>query len=118
MYVIQVQRTREREMSELVPAGSSDGDDAYAEVFQEVPAGLECVPFSAGNPRVEHITGVVHLFKRNDPRPGAATSPAPHPTYASKAAAAGGGSARDADKKDISARTTEVCGVCPADGQQ
>ncbi len=25
---------------------------------------VECVQFSAGNPRVEHITGLVHLYRR------------------------------------------------------
>lgn len=49
-----------RKMSELVPTEDND----YMEVFKE-PLDMECVEFSVGNPRVEHITGVVHLYKEN-----------------------------------------------------
>lgn len=47
---------------ELEPEDAPEGED-YAEVFRNVPDGLECVQFSAGNPSVEHITGLVHLFR-------------------------------------------------------
>jgi hypothetical protein len=50
-----------RQMSELLP---SEDDNDYTEVFRE-PLDSECVEFSVGNPRVEHITGIVHLYKRN-----------------------------------------------------
>jgi len=51
-----------RTMADLVKDDAEDG--GYAEVFSDIPRDLECVQFSAGNPRVEHITGLVHLFRR------------------------------------------------------
>lgn len=59
MYSLKVELT-ERKMSELVPTEDND----FMEVFKE-PLDQECVEFSVGNPRVEHITGIVHLYKRN-----------------------------------------------------
>lgn len=56
-----------REMSEL----RSDEDNDYTEVFR-APLDSKCVQFSVGNPRVEHITGIVHLYKRNTPLYGSA----------------------------------------------
>lgn len=61
MYHLKVELA-ERKMSELVPTEDND----YMEVFKEHPD-QECVEFSVGNPRVEHITGIVHLYKRNNP---------------------------------------------------
>jgi len=60
MYCIKVESSSDRKMSELVPADDND----YMEVFKE-PLDQECVQYSVGNPRVEHITGIVHLYKRN-----------------------------------------------------
>lgn len=62
MYHLKVQELADRRMSELVP---TEGND-FMEVFRE-PLDKECVEFSVGNPRVEHITGIVHLYKRNSP---------------------------------------------------
>jgi hypothetical protein len=61
MYHLIVEQAQ-RKMSELVPTEDND----FMEVFKE-PLDKECVEFSVGNPRVEHITGIVHLYKRNDP---------------------------------------------------
>lgn len=60
MYHLKVQELADRRMSELVPTEDND----FMEVFRE-PLDKECVEFSVGNPRVEHITGIVHLYKRN-----------------------------------------------------
>jgi hypothetical protein len=60
-----------RQMSELLP---SEDDNDYTEVFREV-LDTECVEFSVGNPRVEHITGIVHLYKRNSTPYGSAAVP-------------------------------------------
>lgn len=57
-----------RQMSELLP---SEDDNDYTEVFRE-SLDTECVEFSVGNPRVEHITGIVHLYKRNSTPYGSA----------------------------------------------
>lgn len=62
MYHLKVQELADRRMSELVPTEDND----FMEVFRE-PLDKECVEFSVGNPRVEHITGIVHLYKRNSP---------------------------------------------------
>jgi hypothetical protein len=64
MYHLKVE-VSERKMSELVPSQDND----YMEVFKE-PMDKECVEFSTGNPRVEHVTGIVHLYKRNTPMYG------------------------------------------------
>jgi hypothetical protein len=61
MYHLIVEQAQ-RKMSELVATEDND----FMEVFKE-PLDKECVEFSVGNPRVEHITGIVHLYKRNDP---------------------------------------------------
>jgi hypothetical protein len=76
-----------REMSELLP---SEDDNDYTEVFRE-PLDSECVEFSVGNPRVEHITGIVHLYKRNS---------APY-----------GSSAMQHAAKGTSQSTAQVCGT-------
>jgi hypothetical protein len=60
-----------RQMSELLP---SEDDNDYTEVFRE-PLDTECVEFSVGNPRVEHITGIVHLYKRNSTPYGSSAVP-------------------------------------------
>jgi hypothetical protein len=60
-----------RQMSELLP---SEDDNDYTEVFRE-PLDSECVEFSVGNPRVEHITGIVHLYKRNSAPYGSSAVP-------------------------------------------
>jgi hypothetical protein len=60
MYHLKVEMA-ERKMSELVPTEDND----YMEVFKE-HLDQECVEFSVGNPRVEHITGIVHLYKHNN----------------------------------------------------
>lgn len=65
MYAIRVEQSS-RKVSDLVPTENADGDGEYAEVFRDVADDLDSVEFSAGNPRVEHITGVVHLYKRNE----------------------------------------------------
>lgn len=65
MYHIVVEQTQ-RQMSELV----QDEND-YSEVFHEDPSS-DFVEFSVGNPRVEHITGLVHLYKRNTAPHGSA----------------------------------------------
>ncbi|KAF8069519.1 BRIZ2 [Scenedesmus sp. PABB004] len=65
MYTIRVEAAS-RAMAEL---HSDDG--GYQEVFRG-PLESECVSFSFGNPRVEHISGLVHLYKRNAPAYGAA----------------------------------------------
>lgn len=62
MFHLRVEEVSDRKMSELVPAEDNDND--FMEVFRE-PLDRECVEFSVGNPRVEHITGIVHLYKRN-----------------------------------------------------
>lgn len=62
MYHLKVQLI-DRKMSELVP---TEEDNDFMEVFRE-PLDKECVEFSVGNPRVEHIIGIVHLYKRNTP---------------------------------------------------
>lgn len=57
-------------MSELVPnTADEEEDNDFMEVFRE-PLDKECVEFSVGNPRVEHITGLVHLYKQNAPLHG------------------------------------------------
>jgi hypothetical protein len=48
-------------MSELVPTEDNDYTEVFKEHFDQ-----KCVEFSVGNPRVEHITGIVHLYKRNN----------------------------------------------------
>lgn len=70
MYHLRVEELGERKMSELVPTTGEDND--YMEVFKEPLDTKECVEFSVGNPRVEHITGIVHLYKRNTPMYGEA----------------------------------------------
>lgn len=96
MYAIKVEVQGTSKTSELVPDG--DGDDAgYAEVFREVPDDLECVSFSAGNPRVEHITGLLHLYKRNEatvsPRAPGAGGAGGARSYSEAVSAAAGGAA-------------------------
>jgi hypothetical protein len=68
MYTLVVEERGARKMSQLVPAPAEDNDNDFMEVFRE-PLDRECVEFSVGNPRVEHITGIVHLYKRNGPPP-------------------------------------------------
>jgi hypothetical protein len=67
----------ERQMAELV-----QGEDEYMEVFQRPASDLECVQYSAGNPRVEHITGLVHLYKQTEALP-AQSEGTPSTSYAS-----------------------------------
>uniref|UniRef100_A0A383VK63 BRCA1-associated protein n=1 Tax=Tetradesmus obliquus TaxID=3088 RepID=A0A383VK63_TETOB len=93
-----------RQMSELLP---SEDDNDYTEVFRE-SLDTECVEFSVGNPRVEHITGIVHLYKRNStPYGSAAVAQAASTTPQSSAQAAA------ADSFDGS--TTVCCLAIPAD---
>lgn len=59
-----------------------EDEDAHDELETELPASADGVPFSSGNPRVEHITGVVHLYRElahepRQPSTNTATSPAP-----------------------------------------
>jgi hypothetical protein len=70
MYRLLVEETARRKMSEVV----QNEDNDYTEIFREPSEGLEFVEFSAGNPRVEHITGLVHLYKQNSGSPRAATT--------------------------------------------
>ncbi|WIA10155.1 hypothetical protein OEZ85_010359 [Tetradesmus obliquus] len=94
-----------RQMSELLP---SEDDNDYTEVFRE-SLDTECVEFSVGNPRVEHITGIVHLYKRNStPYGSAAVAQAASTTPQSSAQAAAA-----ADSFDGS--TTVCCLAIPAD---
>lgn len=68
MYHLRIQERGPRQMSELVPnTAAEEEDNDFMEVFRE-PLDKECVEFSVGNPRVEHITGLVHLYKQNDPQ--------------------------------------------------
>ena len=70
MYRLLVEETAQRKMSEMV----ANEDNDYTEIFREPSEGLECVEFSAGNPRVEHITGLVHLYKQTSGSPRAAST--------------------------------------------
>eukprot|EP00775_Hariotina_reticulata_P010878 gene10878-11032_t len=45
-----------------------ESDNDYLAVFKQA-FDAECVEFSVGNPRVEHITGIVHLYKRTTATP-------------------------------------------------
>ncbi|GBF98211.1 hypothetical protein Rsub_10711 [Raphidocelis subcapitata] len=46
-------------------ADDADSDDErYAEAFAPPAGDLACVTFSAGNPRVEHVAGIVHLYRQ------------------------------------------------------
>ncbi|KAI8465209.1 MAG: brca1-associated protein [Monoraphidium minutum] len=60
MYAIKVER------SDGAPPDPGSDDVGDAELFGAAPPDLECVGFSAGNPRVEHITGLVHLYKKDE----------------------------------------------------
>lgn len=52
-------------------------DEAAGELPErEETEDIESIAFSAGNPRVEHITGIVHLFKEV-PQGSQALSPLP-----------------------------------------
>ena len=52
-------------------------DEAAGELPErEEGEGIDSIAFSAGNPRVEHITGIVHLFKEV-PQGSQALSPLP-----------------------------------------
>lgn len=66
MYHIIVEQTN-RQMSEIV-----QDDKEYAEIFHE-DLRSDFVEFSVGNPRVERITGLVHLYKRNSNLYGSST---------------------------------------------
>jgi hypothetical protein len=49
------------------PPDDGGDDERYTEAFAPPPDDLACVTFSAGNPRVEHVTGIVHLYRRDGP---------------------------------------------------
>ena len=67
MHAVRVQRNKKsKAQDEVLTAEVSK----LAEPFLKIPAEDEMsdsVGFSAGNPRVEHITGVVHLFRHIPP---------------------------------------------------
>eukprot|EP00879_Flechtneria_rotunda_P014888 GHRR01015555.1.p1 GENE.GHRR01015555.1~~GHRR01015555.1.p1 ORF type:complete len:723 (+),score=280.06 GHRR01015555.1:163-2331(+) len=92
-----------RQMSQLVPSKDND----YTEVFRQ-PFDSECVEFSAGNPRVEHITGIVHLYKRKTPANGAAGA-----KFSAKPAATRQAKPKKAQDPDVS--KTVCCLAIPAD---
>lgn len=57
-HIVVQQQTSGMELPEI-----EESDNDYLAVFKQ-PVDAECVEFSVGNPRVEHITGIVHLYKR------------------------------------------------------
>jgi hypothetical protein len=75
MYHLRVEAA-ERQMADL-----GVGEDEDLEVFRQPASDLECVQYSAGNPSVEHITGLVHLYKQNDATP-AQSEGTPSTSYA------------------------------------
>lgn len=77
MYHMKIE-LKDRKMSQLIPTE----DNEFNEVYSDSNEDLECVEFSVGNPRVEHITGLVHLYKKHaaeqptsPPKDAAASSP-------------------------------------------
>jgi hypothetical protein len=63
-----------RHETSKAPAKHSDGAAEEPEELlgAELPEGADSVEFSVGNPRVEHITGVVHLYREVQQGPGTA----------------------------------------------
>lgn len=60
MYSLKVRRTEEREKASAVNGGMNEKSDTCASGRTNV---VDHLDFSAGNPRVEHVTGVVHLYR-------------------------------------------------------
>jgi BRCA1-associated protein len=64
-----------------VTAGSTSGEGSRTVAGSGQPDELESIEFSVGNPRVEHITGLVHIYRELPPRGagGGEASDAPAP---------------------------------------
>jgi BRCA1-associated protein len=78
-------------------AAQPSSSSLYDEVFRApLPDGASSVEFSAGNPRVEHINGLVHLYRRRSPE---ADGPAAAAATAEAAAA----------EEDLAATSKTVC---------
>lgn len=66
MYSLKVRRTEEQEKTSATSATVDETSDTCASGRTSV---VDQLDFSAGNPRVEHVTGVVHLYRELDDVP-------------------------------------------------
>ncbi len=61
---------------QTTPASGPDGSRKHVVPEDEQVEDVEAIPVSVGNPRVEHISGIVHLYRESGPNAPGSSAPA------------------------------------------